>query len=170
MVSSWQAAKALSAAATSRSIKLEVRRQSFERGFDGGRAAFPEKLNISALNLYVERIRKKREDSIHPLGRGVPIAQAEIRLGSIVEHHGIPRVNSFRVFVCSERCCPMSPPSLDCGGIETDVAVIGKGMRRQLKFTQRSVVIAFHVVVIQTKSEMPFTEIWLKPQRLQRLG
>ena len=52
--------------------------------------------------------------------------------------------------------------------VEANVSVVGKHVRRELQFAQRGVVIAFDVVMIKTKREVPFAKVRLESQRFQR--
>lgn len=89
------------------------------------------------MNLHVERIGKEREDAVHPLGGGLPIAHAEVGLRGIVEHDRVTRINRFRVLVFSDRSGPIPSSSLDGGDIETDVTVTRQDTSREIELTQR---------------------------------
>ena len=137
-------------------------------GFDWCRAAFPKELNVGALYSDVERIGKKREHPIHSLGRSAPIAQTEIGLRTVVQRDRIARVDLFGVSIRSERLHEMPGASFDRGRVEDHVAVVGKRLRRELQFAQRSVVIAFDVVMIKAEREVSFAKIRLESQRFER--
>src|SRR5258707_3796198 len=64
----------------------------------------------------------------------------------------------------------MSPPSFYCGGIQTNVPVIGKCIPCQTKFAQGGVVITFHIIMIKAEREVALPEIRLQPKRLERFG
>src|SRR5205823_10065232 len=116
---------------SSKSIRIEIRWQRLQRGFNRRGAAFPEKLHVAALDFYVEGIRGQCEHSIHSLGCSLPIAQAKVGLRCIVEHDGIARIDLFRVLISSERLCQIPAPSLNCRYIEANVSIVRKYFRRE---------------------------------------
>src|SRR5947209_76525 len=63
----------------------------------------------------------------------------------------------------------MSPTSLYCGGIQANITIVGKRFCGETKFAQGSVVIAFHIIMIEPEREIAFAEIRLQPERLQCL-
>src|SRR6266576_375025 len=158
------------AAERDHSVRIEIRRKTFERGFNRSCAAFPEKFDVAALYLYIQRIGKEGEDPVHSLGGNAPIAQAKVGLGGIVEHNGVARIDGFRVLVSGDRILPTPLPSLDGSDVETNISIARERVTGEVEFTQRRVVIRFPIVIIQPEREMAFAEIWLETQRLRCLG
>src|SRR5437899_288988 len=146
-------------------VRIDISGNAFQRGLDGRRASLPEKFHVTALNLYIDGVRREREHAIEAAQRILPVAQAEIGLRRIVERSRIARINCFGLFVSGDGLRQMSLPALDGRDEETDIAIIWQYPCREIEFTQRFIVVRFFIVKVQSQSEMSFAEISFESQR-----
>src|SRR5438477_4237679 len=125
-----------------------------EKRFQPMGVAFPPKIDITALDFSNLRRGRHRTKALSCARSIRPSSQRGVRENNVADNVWISRIDLAGALECIPRFLPLALTALDRGEQSADLAVVRRQLRRFIKFSERTLVVAADPVFALTESKM----------------